>query len=65
MTCVSQYKDNSFSDNYGVEIASGRMEGLFGRIVIVADASGTIKHVEECELGNEPAYAAVEALLRR
>ncbi|HAD11317.1 MAG TPA: thiol peroxidase [Saprospirales bacterium] len=65
VTCVSQYKDNSFSDNYGVEIASGRMEGLFGRIVIVADAEGTIMHVEECALGNEPAYAAVEALLRR
>ncbi|MBL7941422.1 MAG: thiol peroxidase [Flavobacteriales bacterium] len=63
--CVSQYKDHSFSDNYGVEIASGRMEGLFARVVIVADTDGTIMHVEECELGNEPDYVAVAAALSR
>lgn len=60
---ASQYKDDSFSKNYGVEIASGKMEGLFTRAIVVADVSGKILYTEHCELNNEPDYESVLSAL--
>ncbi|MDZ4823599.1 MAG: thiol peroxidase [Flavobacteriales bacterium] len=60
---ASQYKDDSFSKNYGVEISEGKMEGLFTRAIVVANASGKILHMQHCELNDEPDYQKVLDIL--
>ncbi|NJN43251.1 MAG: thiol peroxidase [Flammeovirgaceae bacterium] len=61
---LSDYRAQGFAKSYGVEMIDGNMKGLFARVVIVADESGTIKHVELVPaIGQEPNYdAAVKAL---
>lgn len=53
---------SSFSDDYGVSILSGKLEGLTSRAVVVIDGEGVVKHVELVpEIGQEPDYAAALA----
>ena len=48
-----------------MEMVDGRLRGLFARTVIVADASGTIRHTELVPVvGNEPNYDAAFAALK-
>jgi thioredoxin-dependent peroxiredoxin len=55
---------SSFSDDYGVTILSGKLEGLTSRAVVVIDGQGTVKHVELVpEIGQEPDYAAALAAI--
>jgi thiol peroxidase len=60
---LSQYRNSSFSDAYGVDITDSPMRGLMSRNVVVIDENGTIIHTEACELGQEPNYEAVLEVL--
>jgi thioredoxin-dependent peroxiredoxin len=60
---LSQYRNTSFSDAYGVDITDTPMRGLMSRNVVVIDENGTIIHTEACELGQEPNYEAVLEIL--
>jgi thioredoxin-dependent peroxiredoxin len=60
---LSQYRDTSFSSAYGVDFIESPMRGLMSRNIVVIDEKGVIIHTEACELGNEPNYEAVLAVL--
>lgn len=62
---LSQYRDTSFSDAYGVDITDSPMRGLMSRNIVVVDEKGTIIHTEACELGQEPNYDAVMDILNK
>lgn len=54
---LSEYKDTSFSDAYGVKFADGPLTGLLSRAVVVIDPDGKVKHVEQVEeVTEEPNY---------
>jgi thioredoxin-dependent peroxiredoxin len=56
---LSDYRDKGFSKNYGLEMLSGRMEGLHARAIVVIDANGKVKHTELVPvIGQEPNYDA-------
>ena len=62
---ASDFRNSGFAGSYGVEMVDGRLRGLFARTVIVADASGTIRHTELVPVvGNEPNYDAAFAALK-
>ncbi|MCZ8156599.1 MAG: thiol peroxidase [Leptospira sp.] len=53
----SQYKDFSFSKNYGVHMSSGPLAGLAARAVFVVDKDDVVRYVELVpEIGKEPEY---------
>jgi thiol peroxidase len=53
----SEYRDSSFSNAYGVRIASGPLEGLFSRAVVVIDEQGKVVYTEQApEISEEPNY---------
>jgi thioredoxin-dependent peroxiredoxin len=62
---LSQYRDTSFSDAYGVDITDTPMRGLMSRNIVVVDEKGSIIHTEACELGQEPNYDAVMEVLSK
>jgi thiol peroxidase len=62
---LSQYRNTSFSDAYGVDITDSPMRGLMSRNVVVVDENGNIIHTEACELGQEPNYDAVMDVLKK
>ncbi|WP_411823722.1 thiol peroxidase [Leptospira sp. 'Mane'] len=58
----SQFRNFSFSKNYGTHISSGPLSGLSARAVFVVDKSDVIRHVELVpEIGSEPNYETVLA----
>ena len=62
MNLVSDYKDTSFGENYGVLIQELR---LLSRGVVVVDGNDTIKHMEIVDdIGTEPDYDKAMAALR-
>ncbi len=60
----SQYKDNSFSNAYGVDIIDGKLAGLMSRAVVIIDENGIVLYNQQVvEIGEEPNYeAAMDAL---
>jgi thiol peroxidase len=53
---------STFATDYGVQILSGKLEGLLTRAVIVIGGDGVVKHVELVpEIGQEPDYQAALA----
>lgn len=62
---LSQYKDNFFGADYGLEITNGPLSGLLSRAVLVLDESGKVIYTELVpEIGQEPDYeAALKALI--
>jgi thiol peroxidase len=61
---LSEYKDTSFSDTYGVRFSDGPLEGLLSRSVVVLDENGKVIHNEQvAETANEPNYEAALAVL--
>ncbi len=57
ITPLSDYRYNTFGDNYGVTIIEGPMTGLLARAVIVLDEKGTVVYKEMVEeISNEPKY---------
>lgn len=63
--CLSEYKDDSFSNAYHVRITSGSsLVGLMARAVIVIDEEGKILHTElVSDISQEPNYEAVSKVL--
>lgn len=61
---LSEYKDNSFSEAYGVRFSDGPLQGLLSRAVVVLDESGKVLYTEQvAETTNEPDYQAAIAAL--
>lgn len=61
---LSEYKDDNFSQDYGVRFADGPLQGLLSRAVVVIDESGTVSYTEQvAETTNEPTYDAAIASL--
>lgn len=61
----SEFKDNSFSKAYGVDITNGKLAGLMSRAVVVVDENGVVTHTEQVpEIGQEPNYDAALAVLK-
>lgn len=60
VVCASQYKDNSFSEAYGVDITSGSaLAGLMSRAVVVIDSAQNVLHTEQVQdISSEPDYEA-------
>lgn len=61
---ASEFRDNAFSDAYGVRIVDGPMAGLMSRAVVVLDEKGTVLYNEQVpEIAQEPNYQlALKAL---
>lgn len=56
---LSQLRNSSFSDRYGVKIVDGALAGLFSRAVVVIDESGKVIYTEQvAEITQEPNYEA-------
>ncbi|MEZ4799978.1 MAG: thiol peroxidase [Flavobacteriales bacterium] len=61
---ASQFKNDSFTKNYGVEMVDGPLAGLMSRAVVVLDENGVVKYTEQVpEIAQEPNYEeALKAL---
>ncbi|MBW2937806.1 thiol peroxidase [Aureisphaera sp. CAU 1614] len=61
---LSDYRDQSFGNNYGVNMLENAFEGLLARSIIVLDENGKVIYNELVpEIGQEPNYdAALKAL---
>jgi thiol peroxidase len=61
---LSEYKDEVFSQNYGVKMVDGPLSGLLSRAVVVVDENGKVTHSEQvADIVEEPDYeAALKAL---
>jgi thiol peroxidase len=56
---ASDFRNEGFSKNYGVEFIDGKLRGLCARAVIVADENKKISYVELVPVvGQEPNYEA-------
>lgn len=61
---LSDFRNNSFGNDYGLSIVDGPLAGLHSRAVIVLDENGIIKHTELVqEIVDEPNYEAALASL--
>lgn len=61
---LSTFRNPEFLNDFGVEIASGLLQGLAARAVVVIDENGVVKHAELVpEIGQEPNYDAAIAAL--
>ncbi|MEZ6067492.1 MAG: thiol peroxidase [Planctomycetaceae bacterium] len=57
--CLSDHRDASFGEAYGVLIQGGGLDRCLARAVFVVGADDQLKHVEYCgEIASEPDYAA-------
>ena len=62
---LSEYKDEVFSQNYGVKMVDGPLSGLLSRAVVVIDENGKVVHSEQVDdIVNEPDYEAVIKVLK-
>ena len=60
--CVSDHRDASFGEAYGVLIPAGPLQRCLARAIFVVGADDKIKHVEYVgEITEEPDYAAALA----
>lgn len=64
VTPLSAFRNCTFGEDYGVEMADGPLAGLFARSVIVIDENGRIAYTQLVpEITTEPDYeAALKAL---
>lgn len=62
---ASDFRDQSFAKNYGVQMTDGPLAGLYARATLVLDESHTVKHAELVpEIAQEPDYDAAMAALK-
>ena len=63
---LSDFRDRSFGENYGVVIKDGPLAGIEARAVFVVGKDGVLTHVEYVkEIASEPDYEAALAAARR
>lgn len=56
---LSDYRDRSFGNNYGLNMLESAFEGLLARAIVVLDADGKVTYNELVpEIGQEPNYEA-------
>lgn len=62
---LADYKDNTFSNAYGVNFTNGAFETLHSRAIVVINDKGVIIHTEQVqEIADEPNYdLAMNAIL--
>lgn len=61
---LSDFKDASFGNEYGLTIVDGPLTGLHSRVVIILDENGTVKYTEQVsEIVDEPNYESALAVL--
>lgn len=61
---LSDFRNNSFGNDYGLAIIDGPLAGLHSRVVIVLDENGVVKYTELVEeIVDEPNYEAALASL--
>ena len=61
---LSDFKDDSFAEAYGVRFNDGPLQGLLSRSVVVIDTQGTVIYTEQvAETADEPDYQAAIAAL--
>lgn len=54
---ASQYKDQSFSEKYRVDMLNGPLAGLMSRAIVVVNGEGEVTYVEQVpEIVQEPNY---------
>ena len=59
---LSDFREKSFGQHYGVAITGGPLAGVNARAVFVVGKDGKVKHVEYVkEIGSEPNYEAALA----
>src|SRR5215475_2238449 len=59
---LSDFRERSFAQSYGVTVTEGPLAGVTARAVFVVGKDGTLKHVEYVpEIASEPNYAAALA----
>lgn len=61
---ASQFKNQSFSSAYGVDMVSGPLAGLMSRAVVIVNEDGNVVYTEQVpEIAQEPDYdSAIKAL---
>lgn len=63
---LSQMRDRTFGQDYGIEMTSGPMAGVMGRAVVIADAEDKVLYTELVpEIAQEPNYEAALAALKK
>ena len=61
---LSDFKNGSFGQDYGLEITDGPFAGLHSRAVIVVDENSNVIYTEQVgEIANEPNYDGALAVL--
>jgi len=61
---LSDFKDGSFGESYGLNFTDGPLEALHSRCIVVINAEGKVIHTEQvAETGNEPNYEAALSVL--
>ena len=56
---LSDFRDGSFGNDYGVTLIDSVLKGLHARAIVVIDESGTVTYSElVSEIANEPNYEA-------
>ncbi len=61
---LSEFKDTSFADSYGLTFVGGPLEGLLSRAVVVVNEEGEVIYTEQvAEVTEEPNYKAALAAL--
>jgi thiol peroxidase len=64
VTSLSEFRNNSFSDAYGLRIIDGPLAGLHSRVVIIVDANGKIAYTEQVDdIVHDPAFDKALAAL--
>jgi thioredoxin-dependent peroxiredoxin len=62
---ASCFRNPAFGETYGVAMVDGPLRGLLARSVVVVDEKGVVIHTELVpDIGHEPNYDAVEAVLK-
>ena len=65
VTAVSELRNRSFGEGYGVGVVDGPMAGLFARAVVVLDEKGKVVYTELVpEIAQEPDYEKALAALK-
>lgn len=61
---LSEFRDDNFSNAYGVKMVDGPLAGVFSRAVVVVDEKGIVTYTEQVpEITQEPNYeAAIKAV---
>ena len=61
---LSDFREGSFGNAYGLTITNGPLQGLLSRVVIVLDEEGTVKYTEQVgDIKDEPNYESALAAL--